>query len=120
VIVSVTGLRLHSRRHLPRFLWHAVRAMRQAQAAPGNLRAEARTVDGVHHTLTVWEDGRAMGAYVRSGPHRAASAIFHDIATGRLLTYRADGEPTWEEAVARWHAEARDLPDPRRPASTPG
>ena len=52
VYVSITGLRLSGRRHMLRFWWHAVRSMAQARRAPGNLRAETRTIEGVRRTLS--------------------------------------------------------------------
>jgi len=60
VYVSITGLRVRHPHHTALFWEHAVRSMIQAQGARGNLRAEARTVDDVHHTLSVWESREAM------------------------------------------------------------
>jgi heme-degrading monooxygenase HmoA len=105
--VSITGLRLNSALHLPTFWWHAIRSMRQAQRAPGLIRAEARRVDGVHHTLTIWESEAAMRAYLASGPHLSAMKTFRRIATGRTVGYNADRAPDWEEARSIWHEKAR-------------
>lgn len=43
--------------------------MVQARSAPGNISAEQRMIDGVHHTLSVWKDRRSMLDYMRSGDH---------------------------------------------------
>jgi hypothetical protein len=104
--VSVTGLRLHSPLRLPLFVWHAVRSMRQAKAAPGNLFAEARSLAGVQHTLTVWQSREAMRAYLRGGAHLAAMRAFPRIGTGTTCGYDAATVPSWDEALAHWRAHA--------------
>ena len=80
--VSITGLRLKARRHMFRFWWHSIRSMAQARQAPGNVKAEARIVQGVHHTLSVWVDEQAMRAFLLSGAHRQAMRAFRAIGTG--------------------------------------
>ena len=107
--VSVTGLSLKATYHAPRFWWHAFRSMAQARVADGNLHADARTLEGVHHTLTVWRSEDAMRAYLRSGAHLAAMRAYPAIGTGRVLGYRSAEQPGWQEALARWHAEARPV-----------
>ena len=97
VYVSITGLTLKAPRHVVRFWWHAIRSMRQAQRAPGNLRTEARTINGVHHTLSVWTDETAMRAFLVRGAHRQAMAAFSSIATGRTFGYTTDRVPDWSE-----------------------
>ena len=109
VYVSVTGLRLKGRRHLLRFWWHAIRSMAQARRAPGNLRAETRTVGDVHHTLSIWTNERAMRAFLASGAHRQAMLVFHAIATGRTLGFTAHRPPDWEDALQRWQSDAREV-----------
>jgi len=61
--VSITGLRLKSMLQGPVFWWHAIWSMGQARAAPGNISAGARTINGIHHTLTVWDSEAAMRSY---------------------------------------------------------
>ncbi|MGJ4894993.1 MULTISPECIES: antibiotic biosynthesis monooxygenase [unclassified Bradyrhizobium] len=110
VYVSVTGFRPHrglTRR--ARFWWHTLRAVRQARAAPGNLRVELRPVNGIYHTLTVWTDEASMRAYVRSGAHRRAMIGFRDLGGGRTLGFAAERDPDWETAHARWQHEAREV-----------
>lgn len=109
VYVSVTGLTLRRWWHAPRFWWHAVPSFRQAQRAPGNLKAETRAVDGVKHTLTVWSDRDAMRTYLVTGPHLKAMRSFRSIAVGKTLGYWAEAMPSWDEALARWRAEAREV-----------
>ena len=119
--VSVTGARTRGPIGEMRFWRHAVPSMAQAQAAPGCLYAEARTVDGVHHTLTAWENEDAMRRYVRSGAHLKAMRSFDAIATGEVIGFAAPGVPSWDEALAVWRergrpvAAARHAPTSERP-----
>lgn len=128
VYVSVTGFRVRSVWVWPRFAWHAVRSMRQARTAPGNLFADARRVDGVYHTLTVWTSRDAMRAYIMAGAHLEAMKAFRAIGEGSTVGYTSDGVPTWWSALAvlaedgRPAGQARGRPDPVRPepAREPG
>ena len=114
--VSVTGLELKSPWQLPRFYWHAVRALRQAKRAPGNLHSDVKTVGRVRHTLTAWRDRQAMCAFRYSDPHRSAIAAFGSFATGKTCGFESDGLPSWEEALAYWRAHGRSYgSDPARP-----
>ncbi len=109
VYVSITGLRLKGRRHMLRFWWHAIRSMNQARRAPGNLMAETRTIQGFHHTLSVWSDERAMRAFLVAGAHRDAMKAFRAIATGRTLGFTTDQSPDWEVSHRRWLSEGREV-----------
>lgn len=109
VYVSITGLRLKNRGYMLRFWWHAIRSMVQARKAPGNLSAETRTIDGVHHTLSVWVDEQAMRTFLVSGAHLGAMKAFSAIATGRTLGFTADRQPDWETAHRRWLSQAREV-----------
>ena len=105
--ISITGLKLKGPLSVPRFWWHALRSMAQAKAAPGNISADARLIDGVHHTLTVWTDRAAMLTYLRGGAHLKAMRVFHDIATGAVTGYEADTAPNWEDLPAIWRERGR-------------
>jgi hypothetical protein len=106
--VSVTGLSIKSAWHAPpRFWWHALRSMAQARAAEGNLFADARIVEGIHHTLTVWRSEAAMRAYLRSGPHLVAMRALASIGTGRVLGYTCAEKPGWDEVLARLELDGR-------------
>ncbi len=83
--------------------------MAQAGVADGSLFADARTLEGVHHTLTVWRSEEAMRVYLQSGAHLAAMRAYPSIGTGRVLGYHSAGQPGWQEALARWHADARPV-----------
>ncbi len=107
VYVSITGLALKSPFHNLLFSWHAMRSFSQAAAATGNLSTDARTINGVHHTLTVWTSRDAMLAYLRAGAHRQAMKAYKSMGTGSVHGYLTDARPSWEEALAIWHREGR-------------
>lgn len=111
--ISVTGFRLRHRFLAPLFWFHAIRALAQARAAPGNRFASARTVGGVHHTLTAWTDRAAMRAYLGSVAHRSAMRAFPLLGTGRTCGFDAAMVPDWATALETWHATAREVPRPR-------
>ena len=76
--------------------------MRQARQAEGCLRAEAKSIDGVQHTLSVWTSESAMRAFMMTGAHRQAMKAFRSIATGSTIGYEADSVPDWETARRIW------------------
>lgn len=109
VYVSITGLQIKGPIALLRFLWFTLPAMRQALRAPGNLRAEARLVSGVNHTLSVWTDQAAMRAYLTTGAHRKAMGVSKSIGTGRVYGYSAAQAPDWDSALALWKLHGRNI-----------
>ncbi len=109
VYVSITGLQVRRVWHIPAFWTHAIRAMVQARGAPGNISAQARRIDGVHHTLTVWTDRKAMLGYLRTGPHRDAIRLFPRIATGKVLGFCTQEVPDWADVPALWAAHGREV-----------
>jgi hypothetical protein len=62
---------------------------------PGNISADARTINGVHHTLSVWTDKDAMRAYLTAGPHLEAMRVSRSIATGKVVGFGAQQAPDW-------------------------
>ena len=107
--ISITGLTLRSRRHVFRFWWHAIGSITQAKRAPGNRSADARTIAGVHHTLSVWDDEQAMRAYLNSGAHLRALRAFRQIATGKTIGFVADAAPSWDEVHDIWASRGREV-----------
>ncbi len=105
--VSITGLRLKGIRHAPRFWWHALGSMRQALQAPGNISAEARTIEGVHHTLSAWVDEASMRAYLVNERHLKAMKIFRQIAIGSTVGFSAESMLDWDTALAVWLSRGR-------------
>lgn len=103
--VSITGLKPKGVLQVPRFWWHAIRSMQQAQRAPGNLSVEARTIAGTHHTLSLWKDRAAMRAYLAAGAHRDAMRASRSIGSGAVHGYESETAPTWDDlpALLRQH-----------------
>ncbi len=108
VHVSVTGLRLVSVWSIPLFWRHALPLKVQARRAAGNLFTDARKIDGVHHTLSIWRSREDMLAFMRSGAHVRAMKDFGKIATGSTCGYGAERVPSWEEAIAHWREHGRE------------
>ena len=109
VYVSITGLRIKRPWHTARFMWHAVRSMGQAKGADGNVSAESRTIDSVHHTLTVWRSERDMRAFLVSGAHAQAMKAYPSIGTGMTFGFETDRVPSWDEVPALWRAKGREV-----------
>ena len=107
VYVSITGLTIKRRWHLPRFYLHASRSFRQVRGARGLLRAEVRRINGVHHTLTVWESRAAMLDFIHSGAHRRAMGVFRSIATGKTFGFETDDPPGWDRVHSLWRDHGR-------------
>jgi len=112
VYVSITGLELKRKRHTFRFLWHALRAVRQARHARGILKAELNTINGVRHTLTVWESEADMRRFLYQGAHRAAIRVFPNIATGKTFGFTTTEVPGLDDVHALWHERGRDYAPP--------
>lgn len=107
VYVSITGLQVRRVWHIPSFWSHAMKSMVQARSAPGNISADARTINGVHHTLSIWTDKDAMRAYLTAGPHLEAMRLFPNIATGKVVGDLAKEVPDWSEVHGIWLERGR-------------
>lgn len=81
--------------------------MSQAKHAEGNVSVSTRTIDGVHHTLSIWTDQGAMRRYLTSGAHLNALRVFRTIATGSTAGFDSQTVPGWEEALRRWREDGR-------------
>jgi len=108
VYVSITGLELKRWHHGLRFFWHALRSMRQARRADGILSAEAKTIQGVHHTRTVWKSEADMRRFLYRGAHRQAIRAFPDIAIGKTFGFVTPKVPDWDEVHVLWRERGRD------------
>lgn len=109
VYVSITGLVLKRAWHGPVFWRHAIASMSQAQRADGCLSADARNVNGVHHTLSIWVSRDKMLTYLRAGAHLKAMQSFHKFATGKVLGFETNTPPAWPEVHDLWVARGRDV-----------
>ena len=109
VYISITGLKLKKVYYAPLFWRYAFGAMSQAQKADGCLSADATTIDGVHHTRSVWTSRKAMLAYLSTGAHLKAMKIHKRIATGKVYGFEANTVPDWEAAQKLWLEKGRDV-----------
>jgi hypothetical protein len=106
--ISITGLELKSIFRKPQFLMHAIPSFAQAQASPGNVSTDARTVDGIEHTLTVWESRKDMLAYLRQGAHLKAMQAKKSMGKyGKVHGYESDQIPSWPQALEIWKDQGR-------------
>lgn len=106
--ISITGLKLKRFWHAPRFWFHAVRSMVQAKQAPGNVLAKAKTINGVHHTLSVWQSREAMQVFIRRGAHLKAMRQFSSMATGKTFGFESNDIPAWHEVHQLWQDKGVD------------
>ena len=102
VYVSITGLKVKSLWRYVLFFFHAVPSKIQADRAPGILQVGIRRINGIEHTLTVWESRHHMQKYVWSGAHQKAVGAFRRIATGKTIGYESSTVPTWDEVHQIW------------------
>lgn len=109
--VSVTRLRIRSIRFLPAFAIHNLRTLRQVRAAPGFRGGSLLADRGLAFwTLTAWDSGAAMRAYMTTGPHRAAMPhLLHWCDEGSVVHWDQELEalPAWAEADRRMREEGR-------------
>lgn len=82
--------------------------MKQAQAADGNISSTAKKINGVYHTLTIWEDETAMKRFLYRGAHREAIAAFGSIATGKTFGYASSEVPNWDKVHLLWQQNGKD------------
>ncbi|MCA9775525.1 MAG: hypothetical protein KC800_02365 [Candidatus Eremiobacteraeota bacterium] len=107
VWISITGLRVKRFWYLPVFFRYAIPSHRQAERSSGCLFAEAKRIDGVFHTLTVWNSREDTRAFASSGVHKNAVRAFSRYFTGHILGYEGTEIPDWDEAHRRCLAEGR-------------
>merc|ERR1712146_243232 len=96
--------------HLPKFWYYNFPTMRQANNAEGNVSVDGNYVNGILHTLSVWENKKAMTKFYRSGPHAQAMKMTGSIAeSNTVYGYETDKIPSWEEALTIWTEKGREI-----------
>ena len=106
--VSVTGLKTKGIVGWFRFWILTIPAFRAAQKADGCLICEATTLNGYHHTFTVWEDKTSMMKYRASPAHKRTMKVYTKVADhGKVYGYETHDIPTWNDALEAWHKHAR-------------
>ncbi len=76
-------------------------------ARPAICKLKRKTIDGVHHTLTVRESEAHMRRFLYRGAHREAIGAFPDIATGKTFGFETERVPDWSEVHALWRERGR-------------
>ena len=108
VYVSVTGLKTKGFVGWLRFWILTIPAFRAAQTAEGCLFCEAKTLNGYHHTFTVWQDKASMMKYRASPAHRKTMKVYSKVADhGKVYGYEANSIPSWADALRGWQSNAR-------------
>ena len=108
-LVSVTRLRVRSRRYVPGFLIQSLRSALQAKRAAGNLAVSVlRDAERAFWTRTVWLDEAAMRSFMQSGVHRRVRLPeWCDEAALVHWVQDTDQPPSWAEAHRRLQREGR-------------
>jgi hypothetical protein len=110
-IVSITRLRIRSRRFMPGFFFYAIRTNLQARRAEGNLGLEVlREPGNVFWTATVWDSDAALKSYITSGAHgRAMRHLMNwcDEASVVRWEQASVAMPPWLERHRRMQADGR-------------
>jgi hypothetical protein len=109
VYVSITGLRIKNIFHYPQFYWFAISSMTQARRSPGLIRVDARKINGVHHTLSIWEDESSMRKFLVKGAHLKAMQAFRKIATGKTIGLTTSNPPEWSQVHEIWIQDALEV-----------
>ncbi len=109
--VSVTRLRIRSRRFLLGFLFHALRANHQVRASAG-FRGGALLTDRrwTFWTITVWDSDGDMRSYMTRGAHRVAMPKLSRWCDEASIVHWDQPEaivPTWTEADHRMRRDGR-------------
>lgn len=84
------------------FYRHAIPSLNQAKYAEGNISADVKKIDGVYHTLSVWESEEKMRDFLYSGTHLKAIQAFSKIALGKTFGHTTNIVPLWDEVHLLW------------------
>jgi len=109
VYVSITGLRIRSNLHYPQFYRLAGAVMTQAKKSHGIIEVEARIINGIHHTLSIWESEYHMREFLLTGAHLQAMQVLKNIATGKTIGYFSNNPPKWAEVHDIWVRDGREI-----------
>ncbi len=107
--VSITGLRTKGIVSWFKFWTLAIPAFKSAKTAKGIVFCEAKSREGYHHTLTVWETHQHMENYRASPVHLKAMKTFSQIATGKVIGYESKTIPSWEVALSQFDKQAKQV-----------
>ena len=106
--VSVTGMELTSIFSYPLFIKYAPKSVTQAKNADGIVKAETTYRNGIHHTLSIWENKESMQKYFRSGSHKEAVTRSKEMSSFvKVYGYGSDEIPTMDSAIKLWEEKGR-------------
>ncbi len=83
--------------------------MAQSKSAPGIISVDSRIINGVHHTLTVWQNRQAMRNYLTQGAHLQAMKSFKKLGSGKVLGFEAERAPNWGDVHELWKTQGREI-----------
>ena len=113
VTVMATRLPLRRYRHIPAFLRWTLRIRGQLADAPGlvGYSLDAHLLHKTFWTLSAWTDQEAMGAFVRTDPHRSAmEAIRPHMDRSSFVSWTVTGADlpvTWSDTRRRVEEKLR-------------
>ncbi len=99
-LISITRLRLRSRRYVPAFIFYSLQSLWQAWQSEGNFHARVK-LDAhlAFWTVTLWESEAHMRAFQSSGSHRRVMpklAEWCDEATYVHWMQESKKRPGWD------------------------
>lgn len=110
-VAVVTRTVMARHRNLAPFAWESLRVGMQARQCSGYLAGSLAITGGLAlWTMTLWQDGRSMGAFRDSGAHAAAMPKLAPWAKEvSVAGWRVAPEhrPGWEEALERFVENVR-------------
>ncbi len=112
-LVLLTYLPLKHWSKLPSFLLYVLSIRKQLRTARGMIGYSllAHFLSRDFWTLSVWHDAQALAEFVRTRPHaQVMSKLRGHMGATKFIRWQAPGTvlpPSWEEAMAQFHADAR-------------
>ena len=106
--VSVTGLLTKGWLCVPKFLYRSSNAYNDALKAEGNVYSSIFAMNGVQHTLTVWENKEAMQKFMRGDAHSKAMRSLKEVSRYvKVHGYWTNQIPSADEAIMEWKSNGR-------------
>ena len=106
--ISVTGLELQSPWKLLIFYSNAIPSLLEAKSSRGNVSVEVRNMNGVKHTLSVWESEEHMKKFMYSSDNKKAIEAFTKAAKSKILGFNSEEVPDWKQLHQMWLSNEQD------------
>lgn len=101
--VVIGGLKLASKWSYPKFIWFALKSLKQAKSTEGCVEAQVFQKDSTYFAMSVWESPVAMKRFAHSGLHaEMMSDGSHMLASSRSFSYQSEIVPSKSEALSKW------------------